>query len=387
MGARKPDNRGLAKVINNKLSLTRKKDEMNMNTKKINKAKKNNKMKNNKMNNSHIETDLPFLSPPRLDGIRFTVPVNDPQLLGIFTSEIIDGIESGELFKIKTHPKTYAVAANIPCPDAYGELSSKNPCVCIMATPKNAEHRHVLVKFNPEKLLMPQPDGTDPRKVAVNETIFDHLDGVFTNLFSVGFFEFIAQGRVTGVDIHRQIAQRNPDDYMFNVKYSRSCQSIFGSDGKLGTMYFGKRASNQVVIYDKAREMHGKDAMNEITRVEYRLKPKKISANGLWSLENPFKKIIIHSLKCDNPPFGEAHLLAFQDSCRMRGVAKAIAYQPKPYRHALKKALSEQPVSWWQMSDADWFKYWHDALEDCGLNRIPDHAPPLTMVAAVGMAA
>lgn len=344
-------------------------------------------MSKNKKDNPYIETDRPFLSPPRIDGIRIVIDVPDPEFHGLIASEILNNLKTGEFSKVKTLIKSYPIAANIPCPDAYGELSPKNPCICIMATPKDAEHRHILLMFNPEKLLMRDANGKDARKAAADETLIEHLDQTFVFLCGMGFFDFIAHGRVTRLDVFRQIAPRNPDDYMFKVKYARSSQSVFGSDGKLETLYFGKRASNQVAIYDKAREMHGKSTANEITRIEYRLKPDNTRVQDLWQVGNPFKKITVHSLKCDNPPFGTAHWTAFQDACRFRGVAKAIAQQPKTHRHKLKQAVSTLPVSWWDMSDEDWFKYWHGALEDCRLNLIPDYAPPLTMADTVGMAA
>lgn len=387
MGTQKDDTPRLARVNHNKLSLTRKKDEMKMNTHNTTKAKKNNKMSKNKKDTTYIKTDSPFLSPPRIDGIHIVIDMPDPEYHGLIVSEILNGLKAGELAKVKTSIKSYPVAANIPCPDAYGELSPKNPRICIMATPKVSEHRHILLMFNPEKLFMPTCSGNNPRKTAADETLIEYLDQTFSFLCGMGFFDFITHGRVTRLDMFRQIAPRNPDDYMFKVKYARSSQSVFGSDGKLETLYFGKRASNQVAIYDKAREMHGKNAANQITRIEYRLKPDNVRVRDLWSVENPFKKITVHSLKCDNPPFGTAHWTAFQDACRFRGIARAIAQQPKTHRHKLKQAVSTLPISWWAMSDDDWLKYWHSALEDCCLNLIPDHAPPLTMAVTVGMAA
>lgn len=366
------------------MSLTRKKDEMKKNVNKTIKTKKNNKMSTVSEDKAYISMDMPFLSPPRIDGIAIVIDMPDAQLHGQTLHEILCGVESGEFKAIKKQVKMYTVAACIPCPDVDGVIDHAGPSVCIMATPKDTPNRHIRIKFNPEKLLAPL-NGIHPAKML--EPALDYLDVTFQGMCGLSFFELLAHGRVTSIDVHRQIASRSPDDYMFAVKYAQTSQSIFGKGGKLETQYFGKQASNQVAIYDKAREMFGSETEQAITRIECRLKPKKMKVHGLWSMKNPFAKIVVHSLKCDNPPYGLAHWVAFKDSCRFRGVAKAIALQPKSHQHQLKKAVSALPVPWWSMGDDDWTYFWHAALEDCCLNLIPDHASPLTIAEAAGMAA
>lgn len=359
---------------------------MKMNAKKVNKTKKNNKMNTTIKNNTNTDVDTPFLTPPRIDTIAIVVDMPDTKLHGLAVSEILHNLTNGEFKALKNKIQGYPIAANIPCPDIDGVIGSEGVFVCIMATYKDAEKCQIRIKFSPEKLLAPIKNLHPTTK---KEPAIDHLDFVFSGLFGMSFFEFLSHGRVTSLDAFRQICQRSPEDYMFKVKYAQTSQSLFGNDGKLETLYFGKRASNQVVIYDKAREQLGKKAKHELTRVEYRLKPKNMRVHDLWSISNPFAKIAAYSLKCNAPPFGTAHWVAFRDSCRFRGIAKALAQQPKSYRHKLKKAVSSTPVSWWYMSDDEWFFYWHAALQDCSFDCIPDlnDAPPLTMAAAVGMAA
>ena len=96
-------------------------------------------------------------------------------------------------------------------------------------------------------------------------------------------------------------------------------------------------------------------------------------------LPNPLAKVCVYSLMNENPPYGDAHWIAFRDSCRFRGIAKAIQMQPKSHQHKLKKAISENPVSWWAMDDDTWKKAWHEALKFSWLDHIPVHVQPLDL--------
>lgn len=349
--------------------------------KKNNKTNKDNKMKKIIKGNNVVVMDEPFLTPPGTDGIAVVVDMPDAKLHGQMNHEILCGIKEGEFLSITKPVKTYAIGANIPCPDIHGIIDPKDPCVCIMSTAKDHDRSQVRIKFNPEKLFAPM-NGIHPS--IPHDPALDYLNEVFQGLCGQTFLEFIAHGRVTVLDVYRQICGRAPDDYLFRVKYARSSQSVFGAGGKIETMYFGKRASNQVKIYNKAIELYGKAAKTDTLRVECSLKPKNMKFADLWSLENPFKKITIHSMWCAKPPLDAGHWSAFQDSCRLRGISKAIALQPKQYQHKLRKTLANIPVTWWQMSDDEWFYYWHGVLENTFLNQVPDHAPPLTMGHATG---
>lgn len=106
---------------------------------------------------------------------------------------------------------------------------------------------------------------------------------------------------------------RSPEDYLFRVRYARTSQSMFGSDGMLETLYFGKGAGNQTCIYNKARHLNGKKAEHDTVRIEARLRPKNLKIRDLWDLQNPLRNVQVYSLKADSLPFGEAHWIAFRE--------------------------------------------------------------------------
>jgi hypothetical protein len=321
--------------------------------------------------------DQPIVSSPQIDKMACVVDIPDPALHGQMVHEILSFIEEKEHgFKQQKAVGKYSVAVSILCPDENGEFHGGGPSVLFQATGKDYPQRQIRLSFNPYKLFGPlnalKPDlvGEPP--------VVEHLNFVFTCLWGDGFFSFLHHARVTYIEIWRHIMFRSPDDYLFRVKYAKTFQSMFGSTGKLETMYFGKGAGSQTAIYNKAKQLNGKSE-HDCIRIEPRLKPKKMKVSDLGKLENPFSKVQVYSLKNDKPPFGQAHWIAFQDACRYRGIAKAIKCQPKDHQAKLKKAVSEHPVAWWAMDDDTWCELWHEALAFAWLDQIPAHAPSLNL--------
>jgi len=269
----------------------------------------------------------------------------------------------------------YSSAFNIRCPNADGVFEKGCPMVLLQFTKKDIPKPQVRLEFNPLKIFgssnnLPPAMNCEPAK--------EHLDFMFTGLCGMEFFQFLSHARVTRLDICRHILFRSPEDYLFGVKYAKSVQSVFGGNGKLETLYFGKGTGNQTIVYNKSKHLHGDAAAWDTVRIEARLKMKKTKISDLWGIPNPLNKVRPHSLKHHKPPCGPAHWIAFQDACRYRGISNAIKCQPSKCHYRLKKALSEQPVTWWEMDDYSWTRMWHEALEDSWLNRICA-APPLYM--------
>lgn len=361
---------------------------MNMMSKKSNKDKENKKMiKNAKAAKKNkvialSDMDQPFVTSPQIDKLSVVVDMTDQVLHGQVVHGLLALTEQNDpgFSKLKGIGH-YPVSIMIHCPDTNGVFHPDNPGVWVMATKKDYPKPQVRLEFNPVKLFGPMNALPIDK---IHEPILEHLNVEFTALFGMDFFDFLHHARVTRLDVCRHVLFRSPEDYLFRVRYARTSQSMFGSDGMLETLYFGKGAGNQTCIYNKARHLNGKKAEDDTVRVETRLKPKNLKILGLWDLENPFRHVQVYSMKADNPPVGAAHWIAFKDSCRFRGIGNALKLQPLKERYALKKMLSELPVPWWSLSDAEWEQFWHEALEDAWLNRIPDQAPPLTMKNAAG---
>lgn len=349
---------------------------MNKKSKNTNKPKKTLMMKEGVNMNAH-----PTLTPPECDKIALVVDMKDKNLHGMLISVVLGWFEDKDPNFIKAKwSARYPVAVSILCPDSNGVLDKNGPSVLLQATKKDHPKPQVRLEFNPAKLFGPM----ESLPLAKGNPCTEYLDATFNELCGVGFFEFLYHARVTSMDICCDVLGRKPEDFLFKVKCAKFCQTVFGNDGELETLYFGKSSGNQVRIYNKAKEVFGAGHGYDIIRVEVRQRLKNFNIANLWGFPNPFKRVSVVSLENANPPFGIGHWTAFQDACRFRGISNAIKLQPKGYRNKLKKFMSDSPVGWWPILDTDWEWLWGDALACGGLNLLPNKAPPLTMNNAVG---
>jgi len=356
---------------------------MNINNKKMKNSKNTNGMNSKysllkkKQKNPVSHTDQPMITSPQID--KLAVVVDTPvELHGLILHELICSFQDGDgtCTELPT-PKGYNVSLMVNCPNGDGELLKGNAGVWLTATAITPKP-HLRLEFNPIKLF-----GTNEECF---EKIKSHLDHFFLGICGVGFFDLLAHGRVSNIEICRHILQRKPDDYLFRVKYARSQQSIFGSDGGLETLYFGKRAGNQTCIYNKAKQLHGNSAENDCIRIERRLKPKNTKIVNLWGLANPFKHVSIFSLKANKLPnsITIGHWIAFQDACRYRGVNQAIKCQPKFLHTKLKKIVSDNPVDWWDIADTDWEYLLTDALNEAWLDHVSENPTQFSTATVIG---
>lgn len=327
--------------------------------------------------------DQPYLTLPEIDKISLVVRL-DKDLHGQFVHEALCYLENKEFgyVPVKSGPM-YTVSFQLLCPDAGWLILAKNPCVLVQATTKDHPNRHIRIEYNPTKLFSP----LSTLKPEDGEPVIEHLDLEFTGLCGYSFFELISAATVSRLDVCVTVMNRHLEDYLYKVKYNPSANNHFGKDGHLESIYYGKRSGNQIAIYDKAKELYGKKTDVKRFRMEVRLKPTKMPIQALWGLENPFGKISLHSLYAPNPPLSVGHWIAFQDACRYRGMDYALKMQPPKEQKVLKKFLNDNPVSWWGLSEDEWTKQWHWALEEACLCEATPQPKKLSYMDAVGAAA
>jgi hypothetical protein len=343
---------------------------MNKETMKIN-MERNNEM-NKIKKNVDAYTNHPVITAPQIDKLSGVVDLKDAAYCGLVFSNIIDCLNDHEPGIVKTPVAgKYALSVKIMFPSAEGFYPSNSSFLLLQISSPKMSKPQVRFEYNPSHLT---------------EKVEERLEDVYIMLFGMGFYQFLHHARFTKVDVCQNIHGTDIEDYLFRAKWSKVAQCFFGVDGKLETVTFSKSGNNQMLVYDKARQMHGPNVQHSTTRVEARCRI-NLTIGGLAVLKNPLSRLEIYSVECKNPPYGKAHWQGFQDSCRMRGITNALKKQPPTERKVLKKILKDQPVPWWGISDDDWEWLWTDALDSAGLLQIPDTAPPLTIAFHVGMAA
>lgn len=327
----------------------------------------NDNIPSNKLNDDNL-----VITAPLIDKLSGVVDIQEGALWGLAFSNILGWLETHE-------PGIVQAAGSAKYPLAVKLIYTMNnnvpylnaPHLLLQITGNKAVNKQIRFEYNP---------------CYITETGEEFLNQRFFEMIGVTFYEFLAHARFTRVDVCRQIIDRNLEDYLIRVKWSKVSQSFFGANGALETINFGKSKGNQVVAYDKSKQLYGKSAEQPVIRIETRFRT-KLTAQELFGYINPLERVKVYSVACKNPPFGIGHWRAFQDACRMRGIGNAIKMQPTNYRSALKKVLSKQPVPWWDIQPEDWKWLWGEALEKAGLLNIPKNPPPLTMKWLVGDAA
>ena len=324
--------------------------------------------------------DNPFLTAPSVDRIAVVVRIKEAKLLSQFKHEVLCDVEAhnGDVKEIKA-VKTYDLGVQLVCPDVQGVFHKNGPSISLMIQ-TDSSNPHVRLEWNPNKLFGPLV--ALPVSNHHNGPL-EFIDMYFLGWIGMSFFEFVSNGHVTQIDFCREILHRVPDDYLFRRKGAQTSRTFETGEG-VETLYLGRRTGSHTCIYNKALEQ-GKEGKS--VRVECRVRfTKALPIQKLWSLPDPFKPVEVFSLYCPEPPVEEGYWAALLDSCRLRGVSKAIKAQPCKMRARFRKCLSENVTPWWRLSDDDWSLCLDDALDNAFFGNIVNNPPPILMDELVGAA-
>lgn len=320
-----------------------------------------------------VDKDNPIITSPQLDKLSAVVDLKDSELCGLAYNTALEWLETYEPGMVKASgSKMYPLALKVHYP-VTGDMLVHLKCP------------HLLLQLTSSKASKPQARlEWNPHYITVDSEAY--LDAIFMMLFGMTFYEFLSHARFTRADFCRNILLRDLEDYLVGVKWAKHSQCFFGGDGKLQSITFCKSGNNQILAYNKAKQLYGDDTAHSTVRIEARLRLNH-TIQQLAVLPNPFERVKLYSIACKSPPYGVGHWKAFQDACRLRGITNAIKQQPVKYRKALRHFLSKYPVAWWDIEHDDWEWLLNDALDNAGLLQIPDNAPPLKLDYLAGVAA
>lgn len=183
-------------------------------------------------------------------------------------------------------------------------------------------------------------------------------------------------GRVTRVDIARDIHGLHIDDIIVWAKHVRAFGLYTGADGRTETIYLGRQKKNQLTVYDQRantkKQNHGKTDMEKVsvpraarTRIEARRKDLGMAMHRLTELPNPFAKVVV--FHPDPKTFKNAALTypMFRNACQVRGYKHALAMLPDGMREAYEAKLMASQAEWWQ-PEPMWEK-WPSVLKSAAL--------------------
>ncbi len=328
------------------------------------------KKMNKKYSSKNMNQIIPSLSFPHIDKLSGTVRVKEAELFGLVKHEALNLIQTYEPgVAMAGASKRYPLALKL----YYGvaeQAFTKAPHLLLQFTGKDNPNRHIRFECNPSHLT---------------EVGEDHLNHQMLCMMGLTVWEFLAHAVFTRIDVCRDIGC-SMEDVLIKAKWSKVSQNVFGKGGELETLYLGKAGGNQIVAYDKANELHGCSAAEPMTRIEARWRT-RLTAKELIHFKNPLERVELYSLACKNPPVSQGHWRSFQDACRMRGINNALKMQPLAERKLLKKTVSANAVSWWDIAPEAWPQMWAEVLKNAGLHKLPENPPPFCMAYLVGQAA
>lgn len=193
------------------------------------------------------------------------------------------------------------------------------------------------------------------------------LHSVLASIMPNGWAYVIEHGRVTRIDLAADIQGLRMNQFLFMPHQGLTTSHVFGVNGHLETMYFGKPKGNQTRVYSKKKEQLVKGHAfcgPSVVRVERMLRnPKIVALKNLDQLDNPFVSMVM-TIPLPGPPPGEKpnRWAMFEDSIKVRGLAAALALLPEDRRTMYRKHLKTQAHLMWDPA-AIWSQ-WPGLLKD-----------------------
>ena len=202
-------------------------------------------------------------------------------------------------------------------------------------------------------------------------------------LLPFGYAQLLNNGKITRADFAIDIYGVHIEEIVTKPHRLRSHRSIVGQDSVLETVYFGSPRGNQLVVYDKVKQLKSVNLEPEhevMTRIEARRKP-NLPFLSLPDMPNPFAKTEILDLSVINSLDPAYVLQLFRDSCRVRGLKAALKILPSPVRSKFLKTLNGTGYQWWN-PDAIW-EGWPENLDSLGLIKVPHPYPDLATMNSI----
>jgi hypothetical protein len=190
----------------------------------------------------------------------------------------------------------------------------------------------------------------NPSKISKSHYMF--FEKFLFDMLEIDLPVSLNDAQITRLDACVNILNIDMEDLGAYSKQARFTQTVLGSDGRIGTIYFGKSKSNQITLYDKAKEQG--NALGGKLRLEARIKNcGKLTA--LSDLKNPFLRVVFVNLWSK-----------FNDSIRYRVLTNALKRLSPVRRAEFKQILSNDGPVWWQPGVL-WTEHWPAALKSAAL--------------------
>jgi hypothetical protein len=199
-------------------------------------------------------------------------------------------------------------------------------------------------------------------------------------MLTAGHFDYkalAANGSVTRVDIAIDLVNIDIEDLLISTAKPGITNNYFGVTGKAETKYLNvNKGGSKLYVYDRRAllekmQAEGSGKPSEFgaakyTRVEVRTEVNTPIA-AMAGMSNRLLKIDLFDIDAVDPPEELHHWKLFQDSCRYRGLAAALALLPKDKQGAYEAAIKSVAPLW--LPKVLW-SHWPEALKTSGLDPV-----------------
>jgi hypothetical protein len=216
-------------------------------------------------------------------------------------------------------------------------------------------------EFNPDQI---SPGGVHAFRQAVPLLTAGHYD----------YQALACCGRVSRIDIAVDLVNIDIEDMLIATAKPSATSGYFGVTGKAETKYLNqKKGGSKLYVYDRRARLEklhaeGKGEPSEFgeakyTRVEIRTEA-NIPIVDIPNMSNRLLKLNIFDIDAAAPPEQLHHWRLFQDSCRYRGLAGALALLPGEAKGAYKNAIMMSEPLW---RPNELWSHWPAVVNDSGL--------------------
>jgi hypothetical protein len=208
----------------------------------------------------------------------------------------------------------------------------------------------------------------------------------FVPMLTAGHFDYPAlatQGKVTRLDIAVDLVNIDIEDLLIATPKPGVTKSYFGLSGKVETKYLNvNKKGSRTYVYDRRALLdklnaEGLGELSEFgtakyTRVEVRTEV-GTPITAMANMSNRLLKLDLFDIEAATPPEQPHHWRLFQDSCRYRGLAGALALLPEEVRSAYQATI-KSAESLWRATEL--WGHWPAALKTSGLTLPADGCDP-----------
>ncbi len=293
-----------------------------------------------------------FSGPVMADKITFNRSITKKQAEDIIKESYSEFKDSQSDWTPVYKKKNHSMSAKIRVPNVNGEVYETDPHIFVQVTKYGYNGPSLRIEYNPTKIPMSK---------------LGSVNTDFMALIGLTFIEIIAQANISNIHFCVDIYNADINDLIIRAKKFRtSC--VYYEAGNVQTINFGKFSGNQYTAYNKAAEETKNPSPAYFkTRLECKLRTKKLKLADLPHFKNPFLRFEVSSVSAKDHPKGMCigHWKAFQASARsLGGVNQALKNQPKKWHYKIKKTLKHNNSDFWQPQDI-WDKTAAKAMQEC----------------------